>query len=241
MTDDNSFMTESDWLASADHKQIYCPHPNIQPERMIQFLRVHRRVDRTKQGRRKLRLFACACCRRFWSSLSEDSRIALKIAERHADGEASKKDLGFAWRISDQQCGNGTRTADGVAGHVVEASAMTAAALVPLVSYAVFASTPKHPHELWNEKFQEAVIIHDVFGNPFRKTAADAASQFAKVEAVRKLAEDIYQKRDFGRLLKLAAVLEQAGCTNAEVLEHCRQSEHFRGCWLLDVLRGIAC
>lgn len=239
MNDSDYSMTEGDWLASADPEDIYRPNPSIQPERMLQFLRVHRRADKTKHGRRKLRLFACGCCRRFWPSLSEESREALDIAERFADGEASKKDLGYAWRISVRQYGRGPRTADGIAGHVVEASAMTAAALVPMVCYSVVASTPKQPHELWSEKFQQAAVVYDLFSNPFRTTAADASSRFSVVDSIRELAEHIYQSRRFDDLSDLAMELEQAGCTDTDLLEHCRQPEHFRGCWLLDALRGI--
>lgn len=233
-------MTEEDWLASGDPEDIYRPDPRIQPDRMLQFLRVHQWAGKTKHGRRKLRLFACACCRRFWPSLSDESREALEIAERYADGEATRKDLGHAWQNTVREFGHGPRTADGIAGHVVESGAMVAAALVPTVCYSVVASTSKQLHELWNEKFQQAAIIYDLSGNPFRKTA-DAASQFALVDSVRGLAEHIYRSRGFDDLSELGKELEQAGCTNADVLEHCRQSEHFRGCWLVDVLRGVSC
>jgi hypothetical protein len=55
-------MTEQEWLACT----------NSQP--MLEFLR-------GKASERKLRLFACACCRRVWKLLSDKySRKALKIA-----------------------------------------------------------------------------------------------------------------------------------------------------------------
>jgi hypothetical protein len=35
----------------------------------------------------------------------------------------------------------------------------------------------------------------------------------------------------------LADALEDAGCTNQDMLEHCRQpGEHVRGCWVVDLL-----
>jgi hypothetical protein len=41
------------------------------------------------------------------------------------------------------------------------------------------------------------------------------------------------------RLAILADALEDAGCTNADILDHCRQpGEHVRGCWVLDLLSG---
>jgi hypothetical protein len=45
--------------------------------------------NRSKAGRRKLRLFACACVRRVWPWVPEGScREAVELAERLADGEA---------------------------------------------------------------------------------------------------------------------------------------------------------
>lgn len=56
-------MTEAEWLACTD------------PMPMIEFLR-------GTASERKLRLFACACCRRIWPLLSDKhSRTALKIAD----------------------------------------------------------------------------------------------------------------------------------------------------------------
>jgi hypothetical protein len=37
----------------------------------------------------------------------------------------------------------------------------------------------------------------------------------------------------------LADALEEAGCDNADVLDHCRKpGEHVRGCWVIDHLLG---
>jgi len=53
------------------------------------------------------------------------------------------------------------------------------------------------------------------------------------------LAQAIYADRAFDRLPILADALEDVGCTNADVLEHCRQpGEHARGCWVVDLLLG---
>jgi hypothetical protein len=53
------------------------------------------------------------------------------------------------------------------------------------------------------------------------------------------LAETIYQGRAFDRMPVLGDALEDAGCTNADVLWHCRSdNEHIRGCWVVDLLLG---
>jgi hypothetical protein len=37
----------------------------------------------------------------------------------------------------------------------------------------------------------------------------------------------------------LADALEEAGCTDATILDHCRSwGEHVHGCWLVDLIVG---
>jgi hypothetical protein len=58
---------------------------------------------------------------------------------------------------------------------------------------------------------------------------------------VRKMAKEIYDKRAFDQMHALADALVQAGCTNADILTHCRSGgEHVRGCWVVDLLLGNA-
>src|SRR5262245_14978436 len=53
----------------------------------------HLRVTGTASDR-KLRLFACACCRAVWPDLTTgSSRAAVEVAERYADGLAVERDL----------------------------------------------------------------------------------------------------------------------------------------------------
>jgi len=56
---------------------------------------------------------------------------------------------------------------------------------------------------------------------------------------VQRLAEVITQERAFDLLPILADALEDAGCTNQDILSHCRgPGPHVLGCWVVDLLLG---
>ncbi len=83
---------------------------------------------------------------------------------------------------------------------------------------------------------QQLLMLHDIFGNPFRPPNFDPGWRTPTVVA---MAERIYEERGFGLLPILADALEEAGCANAEMLAHCRGSgPHVRGCWIVDLLLG---
>jgi hypothetical protein len=60
-------MTEQEWLECTD------------PTPMLDFLK-------DKLTDRKLRLFACVCCRRLWQLLDNRSRKSVEVSEQYADG-----------------------------------------------------------------------------------------------------------------------------------------------------------
>jgi len=56
---------------------------------------------------------------------------------------------------------------------------------------------------------------------------------------ISKLAQAIQADQAFERLPVLADALEEAGCTDAAILAHCRgPGPHVRGCWVVDLLLG---
>jgi hypothetical protein len=80
----------------------------------------------------------------------------------------------------------------------------------------------------------QTALVHCLFGNPFRPRPVCAAWL---TREVRGLADAIYAERSFDRMPFLADALEVSGCTNADLIEHCRSGqEHARGCWVVDVL-----
>jgi hypothetical protein len=49
----------------------------------------------------------------------------------------------------------------------------------------------------------------------------------------------IYDSRDFSAMPILADALQDAGCENTDILDHCRGSgPHVRGCWVVDLVLG---
>jgi len=59
--------------------------------------------------------------------------------------------------------------------------------------------------------------------------------------AIIELARRISQERGWGLLPDLADALELAGCTDAEIINHCRQpGEHSNHCWVIDLLLAQA-
>jgi hypothetical protein len=207
-------MTEAEWLEGAD------------PQKMVHFL--HGKVSD-----RKLRLFACAWCRCVSHSLTEEPfRNAVEVAERFTDGLASKKELAAAKKVSGAALErNGLAGVSGPAYCGLGCAWSTTR--MPVMSAALY---PTWVFKEDADREQQASILRDLAGNPFRPVTVDPSWL---TPAVVNLAQTIYEERAFDRLPILADTLEGAGCTNAEVLAHCRgRGPHVRGCWALDVLVG---
>jgi hypothetical protein len=90
-----------------------------------------------------------------------------------------------------------------------------------------------------SERQEQARVLRCLFGNPFRPVALDPAWRAWRDGTIPKLAQAIYDGPDFDGLPILADALEEAGCTNADILSHCRsEGPHVRGCWVVDLLLG---
>jgi hypothetical protein len=201
-------MTEKQWWRSAD------PRPMVE-------------LVRGRAGERKLRLFACACCRAYPAVLADpDFLAAVETAERAADGAAAPGELGAREYVVTELIFD-TRYA--------KSRPLPHGAAQPLV-----AATARDPVPHWQLRPTRAKALAGlarcVFGNPFRGVAADYSWLTSTVTA---LARGIYEERAFDRLPILADALQDAGCDSADILGHCRGGgPHVRGCWVVDLLLG---
>ena len=97
----------------------------------------------------------------------------------------------------------------------------------------------RHANHFGGENRNHAKLFRDIFGNSFRPVAVDPDWLAWNHGTVSGIARHIYDDRAFDDLPILADALEDAGCTNADVLNHCRGGgEHVRGCWVVDLVLG---
>jgi hypothetical protein len=213
-------MTEAEWLAATD------------PTKMLEFLS-------GKASDRKLRLFACACCRRKWKYFTDNRcKQAVEISERFADDCDMVGDLDRAC-LHAMLAFNEWRAKQGSQGMLVYAcSAAHALAQTRLHVVHIAAQVLGLPVNSARARAAEAQtqvqLLFDIFGNPFRPITLNSTWLTSTVLA---LANGIYEEKAFERMPILADALQDAGCDNEDVLSHCRQpGEHVKGCWLVDLL-----
>jgi hypothetical protein len=219
-------MTEAEWLACEE------------PQKLLGLLR-------SRASERKLRLFTVACCRLVWHLLiDEGSRLAVEVAECHADGLVPDTELDSAF----------SRACD--ASRAVRRDSPSETMLLfrrprdrEKVNRAAFIAafaagngvgnienhirSPETSAHLLDGACR-CRLLRDIFGSPFRAITLNPSWL---TRTVTSLAVAIYDDRAFDRMPILADALEDAGCTDAGILEHCRRgADHVRGCWVLDLL-----
>ncbi len=211
-------MTEQEWLACTD------------PQKMLEYLG-------DKASERKLRLLAVACCRRVWGQLTGPRfREAVERSERFADGQDEAKELAAlaapllkSWRMPADRAAGVTAS--------VELNARVAWEATRVASWAA----PRHSRA--DEQLAQALLVREVFGDPFRPVSLDVLWLTPTVQGLGRAAYDDRRLPagllDATRLAVLADALEEAGCTNADLLGHLRgPGAHVCGCWALDLLLG---
>jgi hypothetical protein len=242
-------MTEAEWLACGDPRPMV-PH-----------------LGRAAGDRKlRLFAFACVR-RLWDKVPAEGLKHAVEASERHADGLIDERELGAAITAANRARPSRSGVAraaydaarytpglgfsgvhwDSVTMLLARAAADAAVPNVPPTARSYVEGgrvvTVEFPmgraRRKWNarrdaESAAHCDLIREVFGNPFRPVTPDPSWRTA---AVVDLAETVYNDRAFDRLPELAATLEHAGCTSADVLAHCRaRGPHVRGCWVVDLL-----
>ncbi|AMV29419.1 hypothetical protein VT84_33805 [Gemmata sp. SH-PL17] len=210
---------------------------------------------------RKLRLFVVACCHRL-NHVGRDAWLARAVATTEALADGNAPPLEVAATLADAES---VLVAAGGIATPIEAIVFTLL-LTPLryvkpysvldakrvvtatsdaVGYEAIAGrgpdleerdlSPFVPAKELEQAYQ-AILVREVFGNPFRPVTF--TSEWGNDSALA-LAAQMYESRDFGAMPILADALQDAGCDDEDVLNHCRgHGPHVRGCWVVDLLLG---
>jgi len=221
-------VTEQEWMTCTD------------PTSMILFLQATGKVSA-----RKLRLVAVTCCRRVWPLLTDErSRRAVELAEQSVDELIS-------WSALDATS-TAAREVKHHEYHADVAAFAASYAPTPILEFAhvvgIMQTAAEAPDTgVHLEESAQAALLREVFGPlPFRPFHVAPALLRWNDGIVRRLADAVYDERklpegtlDATRIAVLGDALEDAGCDNADILNHCRQPDvHVRGRWVVDLLTG---
>jgi hypothetical protein len=224
---------------------------------------IARLFQRERVGDRKARLLAAACLRRLWDWPPVASRRwAVELLERQADGPVpaaeglaaaaalrearlSTTDVmgGMYWQMSSDYSEE-NQTDPWRTGWSSAEAMVVAAARRAQVSDGLPDGRPDDKYRLPEERVL-CGLLRCLLGNPFRTVALDPACASPTAVA---LAFVACEHRvlpggtlDPARLAVLADALQDAGCADVELLNHCRgPGPHIRGCWALDLILGKA-
>jgi hypothetical protein len=178
-------------------------------------------------------LFACGCCRMLWPLLNERAREAVQLVERFADGQASEQEV---------------RSVRHAGGHATDPPRAWAAEAVgaltardhdwelTVADRAARALRDAAGEPFWAEARQRQMhLLQDVCGSLVCPVTMKPVWLGWNDGTVVKIAQVIHDAHRFADLPILADALEEAGCTDSAILEHCRNHpEHARGCWVID-------
>jgi hypothetical protein len=253
-------MTESKWLVCHDPKWMLRFLLGTNQPRIID---VEAFPD-CKGSDRKLRLFACSCYIRIRHLLPNPlAQAAVEVGERFADDRATIEELKQAgdrlqrsldalegpWRASrgaERTTLQPTYEALALAKQITLPEAPKAAYYASSNAYMTAASIANPEAASYEADFcvsqrteerAQADLLRCIFGPlPFRPVAVEDTWRTASVLELARLA---YEDRDFTVLPVLADAVEDAGCTNDDILGHLRGTgPHTRGCFAVDLLLG---
>jgi hypothetical protein len=204
---------------------------------------------------RKNRLFNVACCRRIWHLYRRPAvQAAILVGERFADGLADDVELRAALNAIHKERARVLHYS--TQGEAVQAAGFTVTQPDPKwlflaahnMKIAVGSTVAEAERRAVQEREERAScdLVREILGNPFRQVVLEPVWL---TESVCHLALAIYESLSFEDMPILADALEDAGCREARILDHCRKVPgpspegsapvgHARGCWVLDLVLG---
>jgi hypothetical protein len=211
------------------------------PEALLGFLRAR------GPDERKLRLFACACCRRAWHlAASRRSLEAVDTVERYVDRLAGGERLPGARSGATAAYREAPKVRAGARRFAQAARLVTYWGAIPAdyqsatVARLCAEAAVEAGNDLrtWGrERAAQAALLRDLF-NPFRPVTLDPAWLTGNGGLAARVAAGIHEAGDFAGVPVLADALEEAGCEDRYLLDHCRGGPHARGCWAVDQILG---
>jgi hypothetical protein len=210
-------MTEAEWLSCTD------------PIRMLELLGDH-------SSRRKMRLFIAEGARSLETLFGNDQKVLAELQEQVAESKATEEDLErFLLRDWPELWEH--RAPGGNLPSVWQSARMVVRdrfKLAPLEKNEVVTDGSRV-----TEYAEMCSQLRCLFGNPFHLVSVEPIWLSWNAGMIPQLAQAIYDNLLFTDISVLADALEEAGCTNADILDHCRgPGPHIRGCWVLDLILG---
>jgi hypothetical protein len=176
------------------------------------------RLVRGRLSDRQFRLFACGCLRLFRQVTEIEANVrAIEATEQYADGLLPRCEMKKARKAARLPWLPSYQAFDEALG------AVRAAALIATSA----------------QQFGVSRQLDDVAGHLGTPVTLRPSWLSRNGGIVAVMARTIYTGRSFADMPVLADALEEAGCDNPLILDHCRRpGEHLRGCWVLDLLLG---
>jgi hypothetical protein len=223
-------VSEAEWLASTDPGSL-C--------HILGYLQYHAGY---RISERKWRRFALACVRRV-AQVFKDWRTPglLDAVDQFADGIIGEQELNRLWMLAgDPPSQDGHDPEDCPPEQRAAAYAGTALGVAATGRLEAFEArnaagwAQEAAEDPEAESQAQVALLRDIFGNPFHPVKDVGAW---RPESVVGVAMAIYTDERFDDLPILGDALEEAGCSEGEVLAHCRApGPHVRGCWPVDLL-----
>jgi hypothetical protein len=235
-------MTQSEW------------NDSINPRVMLEFAR-------KRMNPRTIRLLAAACCRVVFNQLPISSQHAVETAEKFADKRINDRRRSEVWQrinhcllnkcnhaYSDTDCylflkcgwyvtnRSAIIAAEGAMKILRMLPSAEAASRVRMAkkpsSYLIMKSSRQCAERIQMRDALHADLLRDII-DPFwiwPKTSWISSNVYA-------IAKGIYDDRAYGNLSILADAIEESGCSDSYIINHCRESRtHVRGCHVLDLI-----